>query len=241
MARLLLAALLLLLPLAAPAADFTADQRQQIEAIVRDYLRNNPEALLDALQTAEDKIKSASKTRASAALASRRKEIFDDPETPIIGNPKGDAALAEFFDYRCPYCKQVEPSLEALVGEDPKLRVVFKEFPVLGPDSLTAAKAALAARKQGKYDQIHRALMSLKGQMDDAAIFKTAASVGLDVERLKRDMEAPDIERALKATRNLAEQLDIRGTPGFVIGDEIVPGAISLDAMKSLIAASRKK
>src|SRR5262249_28257965 len=115
------------------------------------------------------------------------------------------------------------------------------EFPVLGPASVTAAKAALAARKQGKYDAIHRELMTLKGQIDDAAVYKTAALVGLDVDRLKRDMAAPDIDKMLKANSKLAEALDIRGTPGFVVGDEVVPGAISLDTLRDLIDASRKK
>jgi protein-disulfide isomerase len=225
----------------AAAAEFTPAQRQAIESIIRDYLTKNPEVMLDALQAAEDKIKSEARGKASEALATRRREVFDDPDAPIAGNPKGDATLVEFFDYRCPYCKQVEPAIEALVAEDPKLRFVYKEFPVLGPESVTAARAALAARQQGKYDSLHRALMGLKGQMDEAAVFKVASSVGLDVERLKRDMAAPDIDRVLKANGKLAEALDIRGTPGFVIGDEIVPGAISLDALKQLIDAARHK
>jgi protein-disulfide isomerase len=213
------------------AAEFTPAQRQAIESIIHDYLTKNPEVMLDVLQAAEDKIKSDSRGKASAALATRRHEIFDDPEAPLV----------EFFDYRCPYCKQVEPAIEALVAEDPKLRFVYKEFPVLGPESVTAARAALAARQQGKYDLLHRALMGLKGQMDEAAVFKVASSLGLDVERLKRDMAAPDIDRMLKANGKLAEALDIRGTPGFVIGDEIVPGAVSLDALKQLIDAARHK
>ena len=112
---------------------------------------------------------------------------------------------------------------------------------MLGPDSVTAARAALAARKQGKYDALHRALMAAKGHFDEAAVFAAATASGLDVERLKRDMEAPEIDRILKANASLADALDIRGTPGFVIGDEIVPGAVSLDALKQLIAAARKK
>ena len=112
---------------------------------------------------------------------------------------------------------------------------------MLGRDSVTAARAALAAHKQGKYDAMHRALMGLKGQINDAAVFKLAGAVGLDVERLKRDMAAPDIDRMLKANVNLADALDLRGTPGWVIGDEIVPGAISLDALKQLIDAARHK
>ena len=237
-----LSALLALVPPGpAKAAEFTPEQRQAIEEIVRDFLRKNPEALLDALQAAEDKMKGEAHDKASAALAARRHEVFDDPDAPIAGNPKGDASLVEFFDYRCPYCKQVEPSLEALLAADRQLRFVYKEFPVLGPESVTAARAALAARKQDKYDALHRALMALKGQIDDAAIFRVAGSVGVDVERLKRDMTAPDIDRMLKANASLASALDIRGTPGFVIGNEIVPGAISLEALKQLIDTARGK
>ena len=165
--------------------------------------------------------------------------MFEDPDTPVGGNPHGDVSLVEFFDYRCPYCKQVEPSLEALLTQDPHLRFVYKEFPVLGPVSKTAARAALAARKQGKYAALHRALMALKGQIDDSVIFQTASGAGLDVAQLKRDMAAPEIDSDLKANFDLAEALDIRGTPGFVIGDEIVPGAVSLDELKQLIEAAR--
>lgn len=231
----------LLLPAAAGAAEFTAEQRQAIEAIIREYLAKNPDVMLDALQAAEDRIKGESRDKASAALTQRRREVFDDPDAPVAGNPQGDATLVEFFDYRCPYCKQVEPSIEALVAGDPQLRFVYKEFPVLGPDSVTAARAALAARKQGKYDALHHALMALKGQVNDASVLKVAASVGLDLDRLTRDMADPDIDRMLKANVDLAEALDIHGTPGFVIGNEIVPGAVSLDALKQLIQTARGK
>jgi len=239
---LVLGAVLSILPMqAAPAADFTPDQRKAIEAIIHDYLTKNPDVLLDALQAAEDKIKGEARDKAAQALTTRRREIFDDPETPFAGNPKGDVALVEFFDYRCPYCKQVEPALEALLAEDRQLRLVYKEMPVLGADSVTASRAALAAKKQGKYDALHRALMLLKGQINEAAVFKTAESVGLDVERLKRDMASPEIARALKANTELAEALDIRGTPGFVIGNEIVPGALDLTTLKQMIANARRK
>jgi protein-disulfide isomerase len=235
------ALLALLLPGTVGAADFTPDQRKAIEAIVHDYLTKNPDVLLDALQAAEDKIKGDARDKAAQALSTRRHEIFDDPETPFAGNPKGDVSLVEFFDYRCPYCKQVEPALEALIGEDRQLRLVYKELPVLGADSVTASRAALAAKKQGKYDALHRALMLLKGQINEAAVLKTAESVGLDVERLKRDMASPEIARALKANTELAEALEIRGTPGFVIGNEIVPGAIDLATLKQMIATARRK
>ena len=235
------ALLALLPPGSVSAADFTPEQRKAIETIIHDYLTKNPDVLLDALLAAEDKIKGDARDKAAQALSTRRREIFDDPETPFVGNPKGDVSLVEFFDYRCPYCKQVEPALEALIGEDRQLRLVYKEFPVLGADSVTASRAALAAKKQGKYDALHRALMLLKGQINEAGVLKTAESVGLDVERLKRDMASPEIDRALKTNTELAEALDIRGTPGFVIGNEIVPGAIDLATLKQMIANARRK
>jgi protein-disulfide isomerase len=237
-----MAAMLALPPIApTAAAEFTPEQRRAIEAVIHDYLTNNPELMLDLLQAAQDKLKGESRDKAAAALVDRRRELLDDPDSPVAGNPKGDVSLVEFFDYRCPYCKQVEPALEALLAKDKQLRFVYKELPVLGPDSITAARAALAARKQGKYDAMHRALMMVKGQIDEAAVTKVASSVGLDVERLKADMAAPEVDRALKANLKLAEALDIHGTPGFVIGDEIVPGAVSLDELKRLIEAARRK
>jgi len=225
----------------ASADEFTQAQRQAIESIIHDYLTNHPDVLIAALQAADDKMKSDAREKASMALVQRHNEVFNDPATPVGGNPNGDAALVEFFDYRCPYCKQVEPSLEALLGHDRGLRIVYKEFPVLGPVSVTAAHAALAARLQGKYDAFHNAMMETKGQITDDTVFAVAASVGLDVARLKRDMQAPQIESQLKATFDLAEALDINGTPAFIIGDRIIPGAIDLDALKQAIADSRKK
>jgi protein-disulfide isomerase len=226
---------------AARAAEFSPEQRRAIEAIIHDYMSQHPDVILDAVQAAEDKMKADAQGKAATALVGRRAEILQDPASPVAGNPKGDVSLVEFFDYRCPYCKEVEPALEALLGQDRDLRFVYKEFPVLGPSSVTAARAALAARNQGKYAAFHRAMMALKGRIDDDAVFKVAGSVGLDLDRLKRDMAAPEIDRALKANIALAEALDIRGTPAFVIGNQIEPGAISLDDLKQLIDAARKK
>jgi protein-disulfide isomerase len=223
------------------AAEFSVEQRQAIEAIVRDYLIKNPEVMIEVLEAAKEKISSEAQAQRKAALVERRRDIFEDPNAPVVGNPQGDVTLVEFFDYRCPYCKQVAPAIEALLTEDKQLRVVYKELPVLGPESVTAARAALAARKQGKYEALHRTLMQVKGQINEAAIFNAAKSAGIDVERLKRDMAAPEIDRMLQANHQLAAALDIRGTPGFVIGDEIVPGAVSVDALRQLIAAARNE
>jgi protein-disulfide isomerase len=223
------------------ASDFTPEQRKQIEAIIGDYLKAHPDVLIDAIQAADDKMKADEKDKAKQVLANHRQAVFDDPQSPVAGNPKGDVTLVEFFDYRCPYCKQVEPALEKLIGDDHQLRFVYKEFPVLGPDSETAARVALAARKQGKYDVFHRAMMATPGHIDETVIYKVAATAGLDVDRLKQDMKSPDIDKELKSTLELGTTLDLEGTPAFIVGDTIVPGAVSSDALKQLIATARGK
>jgi protein-disulfide isomerase len=228
-------------PQIAVAADFTSDQKKEIEAIVRDYLKNHPEMLIDAMKAADDKLKADEQAKAVETLAAHRQEVFNDPRSPVAGNPNGNVTLVEFFDYRCPYCKQVEPALEKLIGDDHQLRFVFKEFPVLGPDSEIAARVALAAKKQGKYDAFHRAMMNIGGHIDEAVIYKVAASVGLDVERVKQDVKLPDIDKELKADLDLGKLLDLSGTPSFIVGDTIVPGAIGAEELKQLIATARGK
>jgi len=240
-AALLLGFFALLPPQPAGAASFTPEQRKELEGIIHDYLVKNPEVLLDALQAAEDKIKTDTRDKAANALVSRKREIMEDPESPVSGNPQGDVSVVEFFDYRCPYCKQVELALETLLSEDRQVRLIYKELPVLGPDSTVAAKAALAARKQGKYEQFHRALMTMKGQINEGVVFKVAGSVGIDTDRLKKDMSAPEIDRAIKANMELAQALDIRGTPAFIIGNDIIPGAMELSTMKDMVDEARKK
>ncbi|MFZ2003925.1 MAG: DsbA family protein [Stellaceae bacterium] len=227
-------------PLAA-ASDFTPDQKKEIEGIIGDYLKNHPDVLIDAIQAADDKLKADAKDKVSQALTANRKQVYDDPQSPVAGNPNGNVTLVEFFDYRCPYCKQVEPSLEKLIGEDHQLKFVFKEFPVLGPESEVAARVALAAKKQGKYDAFHRAMMNTAGHIDETVIYKVAASVGLDMDRLKQDIASPDIEKELKANLDLGKTLDLDGTPSFIVGTTIVPGAISAADLKQLVADARKK
>ena len=220
-------------PRSIAAEEITSEQRKAIEAIIHDYLMQNPDVLIEALRAAED-------AKAKQAFNDHRGEIFDDPATPVGGNPQGDVAIVEFFDYRCPYCKQVQPTLQTLLDQDHKLRFVYKEMPVLGAPSVTAAHAALAARLQGKYEAFHTAMMGARGQITDEVVYRVAGSVGLDVDRLKRDMMSPEIEQEVKANIALANALDIRGTPGFIIGDHIIPGAIDLDDLKNLIAEARK-
>jgi protein-disulfide isomerase len=225
----------------ARAAEIPAEQRQAIEGIIHDYLLHNPDVLIEALHGAEDKLNREADAKAEKVLSDQRREIFDDPATPVGGNPRGDATIVEFFDYRCPYCKQVLPSLQTLLKEDQKLRFLYKEMPVLGPASVTAAHAALAAQRQGKYEAFHNAMMGTKGQITDETVYKVAGSVGLDVDRLKQDMSTPEIGQALKTNLALASELNIRGTPGFIVGNRIVPGAIDLDALRNMVADARKE
>jgi protein-disulfide isomerase len=229
----------LLAPRPALADNFTDAQKKEIQAIIQDYLSNHPDLLLQAIEKADDKLKSDAKDKATKALAEHRQEVLADPASPVAGNPNGNVTLVEFFDYRCPYCKEVEPSLEKLVSEDHQLRFIYKEFPVLGPDSEIAAHVALAARKQGKYDAFHHAMMALTGHIDEAAIYKVAASVGLDIDRLKQDAKSPDVEKELAANIDLGNTLGIDGTPGFIVGDQIVDGAMPLSDLKQLIATAR--
>jgi protein-disulfide isomerase len=236
----LAAALLAATPLARAADAVTPAQKSAFEQIIHDYILHHPEVVIEALQSAEDKMKAQGEERARAAVVERRQELLEDPTAPVAGNPKGDVTIVEFFDYRCPYCKQVEPALEALLKEDRQLRIVYKELPILGKDSVYATRAALAARKQAKYDKFHAAMMAAKGQIDEKIILQVAASTGLDVERLKSDMNASEIDDVIKRNYDLAQALDIHGTPAFVIGGELVPGAIDIATMKQKIAAARK-
>jgi protein-disulfide isomerase len=240
-AQALVYALLAAIPLRpSGAAEITPDQRQAVEAIIHDYLMQNPDVLIEALRSAEDKASRDAEAKGVLVLKDRRREVFEDPASPVGGNPQGDVTIVEFFDYRCPYCKQVQPALQKLLDQDRNLRFVYKEMPVLGAPSVVAARAALAAQLQGKYEHFHAAMMGTKGQITDDVVYQVAGSVGLDVERLKRDMKAPEIDRAVKANLALANDLEIHGTPGFIIGDHIVPGAIDLDALKDLVAGARK-
>jgi protein-disulfide isomerase len=225
----------------AGAEDLAPEQRRAIESVIHDYLLQHPDVLIDALRAAEEKLKSEAGEKAKQALAARRTEIYDDPEAPVGGNPKGDATLVEFFDYRCPYCKQMQPRLQELLAGDHELRIAYKEFPILGPVSVTAARAALAAQRQGKYEAFHDAMMAASGQITDATVYHVAEKVGLDIDRLKRDMASPQIDAVLKDNHALAEALDITGTPGFVVGDQIVAGAIELSSLKELVAGARGK
>lgn len=223
-----------------PAASADVPQ-DEFEKRVGAYLLNHPEVIIEAVNRYESKQAAHQETEAQVVLKARADEVFRDKESPIAGNPTGNATLVEFFDYNCPYCRRMAPIMEKLIGADPQLRVVYKEFPILGPNSVFAAKAALAAHEQGKYVPFHDGLFQLHGATEPSKVIEVAGKVGLDIDRLKSDMKQPAIQAAIEKNLALAQALRINGTPGFVIGDQIVRGATDLTALQKLIRASRDK
>jgi len=225
---------------AAAAQSMSPDERGRIEQVIHDYLLKHPEVLIEALKAAEAQDKQKQEEASRTAIVASRKALLDDPSDPVGGNPKGDVTLVEFFDYRCPYCKQVEPWVEAILKDDSKLRIVYKEFPILGKESTFATHVAFAALKQGKYEQFHDAMIATKGSITEDVILKVAADAGLDIAKVKADMNAPEIDQTIKRNYDLADKLGINGTPSFVIGDTLIPGAVDLAALKQAVAAVRK-
>jgi protein-disulfide isomerase len=219
---------------------FTSVQEEAIERIVRDYLLKNPEVVLEALKTLERRQKIAEAQRSREQLQTRREEILNDPSSPVGWNPEGDVTIVEFFDYQCPYCRAVAPRLAQLKRDDDSIRYVYKEWPILGPVSRVAARAALAAEKQGRYEAFHDTLMAFSGKLKETKIFEIAETVGLDVDQLRDDMKSQTIDDALARTSNLAKALGITGTPAFVIGDQLIPGAADLARLKAVVRNARE-
>ena len=233
-----LAGLVAALPISGASA-FDSRERSEIEQIVRDYLLERPEIILEAMQILRAREEAQEADQRGRALSENRSQIFDNPETPIAGNPNGDVTVVEFFDYQCGYCKAVRESLLELLDKDRNVRLVLKEFPILGPASTLAARAALASRAQDRYWEFHNALMEHRGRLNENKIMQIAGRIGLDTKRLKQDMTSPGISSMIESNLRLAETLAIRGTPAFIIGDQVVPGAIDLAAMRRLIEKVR--
>lgn len=209
------------------------------DARVRQYLLENPAVLLEVAERLDETRATEEVDEIASLIAENREELLTAPASPILGNPNGDVTVVEFFDYNCPYCRSAAPVLAEAMQADPQVRVVMKEFPILGAGSTFAAKAALAANAQGKYDDLHRALMAYKGAIDESSTLEIAASLGLDVERLKRDMEAPSVSTEIQRNVRLAGDLRINGTPSFVIGREVARGYIDLLKMQEMVASAR--
>ncbi len=228
-------------PAAAAEDALSPGQQRAVEEVVRDYLRRNPEVLLEAIEAMRAKRDAEQQATVRKNLVSLRGDLENDPTSPVGGNPRGDVTIVEFFDYQCPYCKRVFPAVQTLLKTDGNIRYVFKEFPILGPQSVVAARAALAAWKldRDRYVPFHTALMQSKGRLSERKILDVAAEIGLDVERLRAAMADPGIDKVLARNAELARALDINGTPAFVIGENVVPGAVDLDTLTALVSAAR--
>jgi protein-disulfide isomerase len=223
----------------APPMSSKTAELDPFEQRVRQYLLKNPEVIMEALQILQERQRVAEAENLKRAIAEHTEEIPKDPAAPVGGNPDGEVTLVEFFDYNCPYCRRVAPTVTELEEADPDLRLIYKEFPILGPGSQFAARAALASRRQGKYVAFHNALMQATEQVAEATVMKVARDVGLDTEQLRADMQDPAIQEAIARNLQLADALGITGTPSFIIGEEIVPGAVDLRTLQSLIARAR--
>ena len=213
----------------------SGDFDKQIEA----YLRANPQVLIESVEAFQRNQEVAAANELKSIVRERREEIFNDPLSPVLGNPNGDVTLVEFFDYNCPYCRKVPAVLAEAQKADNGLKIVLKEFPILGPGSEYAARAALASQKQGKYRDFHEALMAHSAAIDETSTLEIARRVGLDIDRLQKDMEDPAIAEALGRNLALAGDLRINGTPSFIIGDEIVRGLTDLATLQKHIAGTR--
>jgi protein-disulfide isomerase len=234
------AAAAMLLPAAAGAQGFTAEQRAAIVEILRDALRSDPTILEDAIAALQARDAAREREASRNAIATHREALLNDASLPSKGAARPSATIVEFFDYRCPYCKRMNPVIADLVHADRGLRVVLVDIPILGPGSVTAARAALAAQRQGRYSEMHDALMRLRGEPTEAEIMRLAAELRLDAERLRRDMADPVVSQRLDANIRLAQALGIQGTPAYVIGNQLLPGAVGPDQLRDAVARARE-
>ena len=245
---------LMLAGVPASAQEFDDTQKAEIEMIIgeflkknpgfiRDYLLENPEVLLEVSDKLRAQKIQRERERATMAMSAHKEQLERHPMTPETGNPAGDVTLVEFFDYNCAFCKRVFSYMREIEEADPNLRVVWKEYPILTgrtPTSLTAAQVAMAADMQGKYIETHRALMAVRGSLSsDAQIFKIAEEVGLDMDRLRRDMQSPEVKSYISETVQLGEALQFQGTPTFVINGAVIGGAVPKEVLVAAIAAAR--
>jgi protein-disulfide isomerase len=235
------AALLFALPFAAHAQSFTPAQRAEIVGIVRDALKSDPSILRDAIDSLQADDAQKEQAAAKAAIGTLGPALTQDSGDQVAGNPRGDVTVVEFYDLRCPYCRRMLPTMAALLSQDRGVRLVYKDIPILGAGSVLGAKAVLAARAQGGYLALHDALMTGPSELTEATLRQAVEKAGLDWERLSRDMQASAIQSHIDANLALARKLDIRGTPGYVIGDRLIAGAVDLSELKAAITEQRQK
>ncbi|MEM6407754.1 MAG: DsbA family protein [Pseudomonadota bacterium] len=233
MKRALFAAVSLLM-LSVPAFAQQMDE-ESLRALILQTIRDNPEVIMEALETLQEREAEAQAAAAAAALTAQMGALQNDPNAPVLGNPDGDITVVEFFDYNCGYCRRVFPNVKALMDEDTNIRVVMREWPILGEESVFAARASLASRKQGKYEEFHNALMGSNGRASQAVVLSIADDLGMDIDQLRADMDSPEVDAHIETSRQLTQALGLNGTPAFVFEDQLVPGAIELNQMQQIV------
>jgi protein-disulfide isomerase len=228
----------------ARAESFSAPQRTEIEKIIKDYLLAHPEVLQEAMAELEKKQQVAEAEKARSAIKNHSDALFNSPRQVVLGNPQGDVTFVEFFDYNCGYCKRALNDMTTLLNNDPKLKIVLKEFPVLGPGSVEAAQVAVAVRMQDKtgkkYLDFHQKLLGGRGQVDKGKALAAAKDAGLDIARIEKDMKSDEVSKTLEESMKLAEALGLNGTPSYVIGNDVVIGAVGLAGLTQKIQAARQ-
>lgn len=237
----ILSAILILASLA--AAQDAPKSKAEVEQIVHEYLLKHPEVILEAVNKYQENQRGEEKKKAQQSISTNQQQLVHDPNSPAAGSIAPDAVtVVEFFDYRCGYCKRMAPTIAKLVAGS-KARIVYKELPILGPDSIVAAKAALAARKQSEagYTKFHQDMMALEGTITLASIERVATKNNLDVAKLKADMEAPEVLAQISATQKLAETIGVNATPSFVIGNDLYTGAMDEQELQANIAKVQKR
>jgi protein-disulfide isomerase len=229
---------------AAQAEPFSADQRQQIEGIVKDYLMQHPEVIQDVMAELEKQQQDAENEKHRTAVRDNNATLFSSPHQVVLGNPEGNVTMVEFFDYNCGYCKRALPDMVELLKNNPNLKFILKEFPVLGEGSVEAARVAVAVRMQDgtgkKYLEFHQKLLGGRGAADKARALAVAKDVGFDMARIEKDMNSDEAKKTIDEDLKLADAIGVSGTPTYVVGNEVVVGAVGLDALKEKLAESQK-
>ncbi len=220
-----------------------APTKAEIEQIVKDYILQHPEVLLESVRSMQERDRAAQQQKAKSALTTRKAELLNDPTSPatqpLASKVADQVTIVEFFDYRCGFCKRVNPTVMKVLADNPKVRLVFKEFPILGPESVIASKAALAAGKQDKYLRFHQAMMTSSAPVSAASVEQVGKEVGLDIAKMRADMEAPETAAIIAKNTELATALDVSATPTFIVGSELVSGALDAAGLQKLIAKAQ--
>ena len=225
---------------AAPSGQrISASDTAKIEKIVLSTIENHPEIILKSLQQAMDNEQKKQLELAEAAIKQNQTALFNDTNIPAAGNPQGDVRIVTFFDYNCGYCRKSSAELYDLLKSDPNVRVFFRDLPIFGAPSTTLTKIALAANNQGKYLELHEAFMQTDEALDETNALKIAKNLGLDITKLQKDMNSPEIQKIIASNKKLAKTLNINATPAFIVEEKFVPGYISKDAFKKLLLEIR--